>query len=60
MDPKIWSPNVLSSTLVVGIAVLGYDSQQIETSYDLFLNEFNSYRYVTDSSNHRIQLRMHQ
>ncbi|CAF2813417.1 unnamed protein product [Rotaria sp. Silwood2] len=52
-----WAPNATSGTLVAGSSsgTAGSDSLSLNVPYGLALDEFNSYIYVADRSNHRIQ-----
>ncbi|CAF1221759.1 unnamed protein product [Adineta steineri] len=50
-----FSPNSTDATIVGGTGIAGTDSQQLNTPLSLFFDEVNSYLYVSDSNNHRIQ-----
>ncbi len=51
-----WAPNATNGTVVAGqTGVSGNTSQQLNTQYGLYLDENNSYLYIADRLNHRIQ-----
>jgi sugar lactone lactonase YvrE len=51
-----WAPNATSGTLIAGqTGVLGNTSQLLHRPYGLYLDETNSYLYIADFYNHRIQ-----
>jgi sugar lactone lactonase YvrE len=50
-----WAPNATSGILVAGTGVAGSSSQQLYNLYGLHLDENNSYLYVADLANSRIQ-----
>jgi sugar lactone lactonase YvrE len=50
-----WAPNATSGTLVAGNGVAGNGSQQLNVPCGIYLDEYNSYLYIADSNNHRIQ-----
>jgi sugar lactone lactonase YvrE len=51
-----WSPNATSGTLVAGITgVSGSSNQQLNNPCGLYLDETNSYLYIADFGNNRIQ-----
>ncbi len=51
-----WAPNATSGTLVAGITgSLGSGNQQLSSPYGLYLDETNSYLYIADFGNNRIQ-----
>ncbi len=50
-----WKQNATNGTLIAGTGVLGNDSQQFYYPYGIYLDELNSYLYIADSNNHRIQ-----
>ncbi len=50
-----WAPNATDGTLVAGTGVGGNSNQQLDLPYGLYLDESNSYLYIADTSNHRIQ-----
>jgi sugar lactone lactonase YvrE len=51
-----WTPNATFGILVAGMTdVAGNSNQLLNTPYGLYLDEINSYLYIADLSNHRIQ-----
>jgi len=52
-----WAPNATNSTLVAGssLALAGNNSLSLNQPYGLALDESNSFLYVVDRYNHRIQ-----
>ncbi len=51
-----WAPNATSGTLVAGVTgVAGSDNQHFYNPYGIYLDENNSYIYIADSGNNRIQ-----
>ena len=51
-----WAPNATLGILVAGVSgVFGTDNQHLYNPYGLYLDEPNSYLYIADFSNHRIQ-----
>ncbi|CAF1246816.1 unnamed protein product [Rotaria sordida] len=50
-----WAPNATFGTMVAGTGILGNTSQQLNQPAGLYFDEFNSYLYIADVSNHRIQ-----
>jgi len=51
-----WTPNATSGTLVAGtIGMWGNSSQLLSSPYGLYLDETNSYLYIADLANNRIQ-----
>jgi sugar lactone lactonase YvrE len=50
-----WAPNATSGILVAGTGVAGSSSQQLYNPYGLHLDENNSYVYIADYYNHRVQ-----
>jgi len=50
-----FTPNVTNAVVVAGTSSAGNGSYQLNLPYDLYLDEINSYLYVTDYNNHRIQ-----
>ncbi|CAF3795647.1 unnamed protein product [Rotaria socialis] len=52
-----WAPNATSGTVIAGspLGISGSNSQSLYIPYALALNESNSFIYVTDRYNHRIQ-----
>lgn len=48
-------PNVTNGIIVAGTGVAGSSSYQLNVPYGIYLNEANSYLYVADYNNHRIQ-----
>ncbi|CAF3985976.1 unnamed protein product [Adineta steineri] len=50
-----FSPNITDATIVGGTSIAGNDDQQLNSPVSLFFDEPNSYLYVSDSNNHRIQ-----
>ncbi|CAF1093484.1 unnamed protein product [Adineta steineri] len=59
LDHRImfWPPNALSGTIIVGhiSAINGNTSMDLDTPLGIALDEHNSWLYVADSNNHRIQ-----
>jgi DNA-binding beta-propeller fold protein YncE len=51
-----WGPNATSGILVAEMTgVPGNSSQQLHGPYGVYLDENNSYLYIADYDNHRIQ-----
>lgn len=50
-----WKQNATSGTLVAGTGVAGNGSHQLNQPYGVHHDELNSYLYVIDAFNHRIQ-----
>ncbi|UJR12855.1 hypothetical protein I4U23_017029 [Adineta vaga] len=50
-----WAPNATVGTLFAGTGTGGNTANMLRNPYGLFLDENNSYIYVTDSGNARIQ-----
>jgi sugar lactone lactonase YvrE len=50
-----WAPNATSGTLVAGTGVAGSGAQQLNRPYGIYLDEYNSYLYIADINNHRLQ-----
>lgn len=50
-----WSSNSSYGTLVAGTGVAGNSSEQLYQPSGLYFDNFNSYLYIADVSNHRIQ-----
>ncbi len=50
-----WAPNATSGTVVAGTGVAGSSSQQLYYPYGLYLDTNNSYLYIADTGNSRIQ-----
>jgi DNA-binding beta-propeller fold protein YncE len=52
-----WAPNATNSTLVAGssLGLSGNDNRSLYQSYGLALDESNSFLYVVDRSNYRVQ-----
>jgi sugar lactone lactonase YvrE len=50
-----WKQNATTGTLIAGTGVIGNGSQQFFYPYGIYLDELNSYLYIADSKNHRIQ-----
>jgi hypothetical protein len=50
-----WKQNATNGTLIAGTGVIGNGSQQLYYPYGIYLDELNSYLYIADSNNHRIQ-----
>jgi sugar lactone lactonase YvrE len=50
-----WKQNATYGTLIAGTGVNGTSSQQLSCPYGLYLDELNSYLYIADMCNHRIQ-----
>jgi sugar lactone lactonase YvrE len=50
-----WKQNATYGTLIAGTGVRGNSSQQLSCPYGLYLDELNSYLYIADACNHRIQ-----
>jgi sugar lactone lactonase YvrE len=50
-----WKQNATYGTLIAGTGVNGSSSQQLSFPYGLYLDELNSYLYIADTYNHRIQ-----
>ncbi len=51
----LWPPNSTYGTVIAGLNVTGNNSFSLHIPYGIFLDENNSYIYITDSLNHRIQ-----
>lgn len=51
-----WTPNATSGVVVAGVTgIAGSNNQQLNSPYGLYLDETNSYLYIADWANHRIQ-----
>lgn len=50
-----WAPNASVGALVPGTGVFGNGSGQLYQPSGLYVDDFNSYLYIADVSNHRIQ-----
>ena len=50
-----YAPNATSGTMIIGSGTAGSDSRSLNNPMSLFLDELNSWLYVADVSNHRIQ-----
>jgi sugar lactone lactonase YvrE len=50
-----WAPNATYGTLSAGTGVAGSSSQQLNNPHGIYLDEYNSYLYIADTNNHRIQ-----
>jgi hypothetical protein len=50
-----FTPNVTNTVVVAGTSSPGNGSYQLNTPYGVYLDEINSYLYVADYNNHRIQ-----
>ncbi len=50
-----WTPNAAVGVLVAGTGVAGNGNDQLYQPQNLYLDESNSYLYIADSLNHRIQ-----
>ena len=50
-----WAPNATNGTLQTGTGVPGNNSRQLNQPLGIYLDESNSYLYISDSHNHRIQ-----
>jgi DNA-binding beta-propeller fold protein YncE len=50
-----WVQNATYGILVAGTGEAGSGSQELNQPYGLYLDELNSYLYIADSYNHRIQ-----
>ncbi|CAF4360410.1 unnamed protein product [Adineta steineri] len=52
-----WPPNALNGTIIVGhiSGINGNTSMDLDTPLGIALDEHNSWLYVADSNNHRIQ-----
>ncbi|CAF4299768.1 unnamed protein product, partial [Adineta steineri] len=52
-----WPPNALNGTIIVGhiSAISGNTAMDLDTPQGIALDEHNSWLYVADSNNHRIQ-----
>jgi sugar lactone lactonase YvrE len=50
-----WTPNATYGTLVAGTGVAGSGAQQLNRPCHIYLDEYNSYLYIADTNNHRIQ-----
>ncbi|CAF4042779.1 unnamed protein product, partial [Adineta steineri] len=59
MDNRImfWPPNALNGTIIVGhiSAISGNTAMDLDSPQGIALDEHNSWLYVADSNNHRIQ-----
>jgi sugar lactone lactonase YvrE len=51
----LWPPNSTNGTVIAGLGVVGSDSFSLNSPYGIFLDENNSYIYISDSRNNRIQ-----
>jgi sugar lactone lactonase YvrE len=50
-----WEQNATYGTVIAGTGVIGNSSQQLSCPSGLYLDELNSYLYIADMCNHRIQ-----
>ncbi|CAF3875367.1 unnamed protein product [Adineta steineri] len=51
-----WAVNATSAIVIAGVTgVAGSDNQHLNKPYGLYLDESNSYLYIADFKNHRIQ-----
>ncbi|CAF3771697.1 unnamed protein product [Adineta steineri] len=50
-----FSPNITNATIVGGTGVAGSGIQQLNAPFSLYFDEVNSYLYVADTNNQRIQ-----
>ena len=50
-----WPPNSTNGSVIAGTGTFGSDSFSLMLPFGVFLDENNSYIYVADTSNHRIQ-----
>ncbi|CAF4061871.1 unnamed protein product [Adineta steineri] len=50
-----WAPNASNGSYAAGNGTAGNSPQQLNLPIGIYLDEFNSYLYVADSNNHRIQ-----
>jgi sugar lactone lactonase YvrE len=50
-----WAANATNAIIVAGTGVTGSGSEQLNVPYGLDVDELNSYLYVADYNNHRIQ-----
>jgi DNA-binding beta-propeller fold protein YncE len=50
-----WKQNATNGTLIAGTGGSGNSSQQLSWPFGLYLDELNSYLYIADMGNHRIQ-----
>ena len=50
-----WAPNATSGIIIAGTGVAGNRSNELFAPFGLFLDEINSYLYIADRNNHRIQ-----
>ncbi len=50
-----WEQNATYGTLIAGTGVAESGSQELNQPYGLYLDELNSYLYIADAYNHRIQ-----
>jgi hypothetical protein len=51
----LYAPNATSGTMIAGLGIAGSDSLSLHNPTNLFLDELNSWLYVVDMYNHRIQ-----
>jgi sugar lactone lactonase YvrE len=51
----LWPPNSTSGTVIAGLGVAGSDSFSLNSPQGIFLDENNSYIYISDTGNNRIQ-----
>ncbi|CAF3903874.1 unnamed protein product, partial [Rotaria sp. Silwood1] len=50
-----WAQNATYGILIAGTGIGGSGNQQLYVPYGLYLDELNSYLYIADTYNHRIQ-----
>ncbi|UJR08959.1 hypothetical protein I4U23_013211 [Adineta vaga] len=50
-----WAPNATSGIVVAGTGISGMDNQHLSFPFGLYLDEVQSYLYVADYGNNRIQ-----
>ncbi|CAF3674483.1 unnamed protein product, partial [Adineta steineri] len=50
-----FSPNITDATIIGGTGVAGNDDQQLNAPTSIYFDEVNSYLYVSDTNNQRIQ-----
>ena len=51
----LWAPNATSGVVIAGSATRGTDSQSLFAPSDVFIDQKNSWLYVADSCNQRVQ-----
>ncbi len=51
----LWPPNSTYGTVIAGLNVTGNDSFSLHAPFGIFLDENNSYIYISDTYNYRIQ-----